>query len=600
MRRAVLGSVFRVLVGIAVIAGGSFAQTSAFGHPRLPSLAVTGVPQPPNIEFGDGYGGSLCSPGDINGDGVDDLIVGAPLAVENGLYTNGRIEAVDGATGGVIWAFTGTVPSQGLGSSLAVFPDFDGDLIADFVTTTTIAGRFHVRIYSSVSGPGGSTPSLLADVDAGSFNPPFFGIRITAAYPYRDTTGDGIPEVVVIGFPPPSIVPPQVGGDLIIDMVTGTIVATLPEPESSPFRFGAHGRAIVTDADLTGDGIPDLVIGRPAQGRNVLPYFPAGKVAAFDGVTFQPLWTTFGVAEYEQLGTSLLNVGDVNGDAVPDIVAGAAQVNPFAGYHYSGSIWLIDGATGMTLQVFQPLGPSMPPGIERFGTSLALLPAGPGYEDFGRLVVGCGSRAPTPGQLATVAVRLNVGSTGITPPLMGGLFVFQADGALVGPDNGGIVEIAQLNGDSSKDIVIGVSRGGSPSPKSGSVQIYRMQGAAPFGSGPPSTHTLTISSSIFHLIQALSVAGGTPGNVCFLGGSLARASAPLPVAGGQVLIDVFDPSFVLLPSPVPFDALGTAFFDLYPAYALPVNGRTWFAQALELSPAAPQGAFFSDGIELTF
>jgi hypothetical protein len=200
-----------------------------------------------------------------------------------------------------------------------------------------------------------------------------------------------------------------------------------------------------------------------------------------------------------------------------------------------------------------------------------------------------------------VAVRLNLGASGITQSSFGGtLFAFQADGAMVGPEHAGIVEIVNLNQDASDDVVIGVSRGTYPTAVAGSVQLYRMPGAAPFGSGPAATHTLTIASGPAFIIHDIIVTGGTPGNTCFLGGSLARAAAPLPIAGGEVLIDVFDPSFVLLPSPFPFNAQGSVFFQLGGAYALPISGMTWFTQALELSAAAPQGAFFSNGLEFTF
>jgi hypothetical protein len=303
---------------------------------------------------------------------------------------------------------------------------------------------------------------------------------------------------------------------------------------------------------------------------------------------------------FGNLGTSLLEIADVTGDGVPDLVAGAPHVYQSGSYNQSGSILLIDGATGGTLQVFQPFASTIPLGVERFGTSLALLPPTQANEAFGRLIVGCGS-ATTSGQRATVAVRLGIGAGGIiTQSIYGGtLFAFQADGAMVGPDHAGIVEIVRLNQDASDDVVIGVSRGAYPTTVGGSVQLYRMRGAAPFGSGPAATHTLTIQGSpSTHLFSFILVTGGTPGNGCLLGGSMARPAAPLPFAGGEVLIDVFDPSFVLLPSVSPFNALGSAIFGFEIAHLL--NGTTWFAQALELNAAAPQGVFFSNGLEFTF
>jgi hypothetical protein len=213
-----------------------------------------------------------------------------------------------------------------------------------------------------------------------------------------------------------------------------------------------------------------------------------------------------------------------------------------------------------------------------------------------RLLVGCGSANPTAGQPATVAVRLLLNPAGITVP-GGGAPSYQADGALVGPDHAGVVHIVRLNADASEDVVIGIARGTAGSLMSGSVHLYRMAGSSPFGSGPVATHTLGLL--VGSPFPTVIVTGGTPGNPCLLGASLSQASAPIPVAGGQVLIDVFDPSFVLLPSVFPFNPNGNAPFTLSAAYTLPLTGLTWFVQAVALDAAAPQGAFFSSGIGVT-
>jgi hypothetical protein len=75
-----------------------------------------------------GYGASMSGIGDFDGDGRDDYAIGAPQ-VNGG---NGRVTVYSGASGAVLLTLDGT-PGSAFGSALAGIGDFDGDGRADFV-----------------------------------------------------------------------------------------------------------------------------------------------------------------------------------------------------------------------------------------------------------------------------------------------------------------------------------------------------------------------------------------------------------------------------------------------------------------------------------
>lgn len=102
----------------------------------------------------DYFGTAVCGPGDLDGDGTPDVLVGAPNA-DAGATNNGQVTAFSGKTGGVIYgtAPVGAVSGVYFGMSIGKLGDVDGDSRADFVVGSPgTTNSESVRRFSGKSG----------------------------------------------------------------------------------------------------------------------------------------------------------------------------------------------------------------------------------------------------------------------------------------------------------------------------------------------------------------------------------------------------------------------------------------------------------------
>ncbi|MFG0318272.1 MAG: integrin alpha [Planctomycetota bacterium JB042] len=107
----------------------------------------------------DDFGDAMAGPGDVDGDGFVDLVVGAPQTVTAGGNHAGRVRVFSGFDGSVVHQLDGATGGQSLGEGVGSFGDFDADGHADLVVGApgdhgfaTWAGAVRV-----VSGKTGTT-----------------------------------------------------------------------------------------------------------------------------------------------------------------------------------------------------------------------------------------------------------------------------------------------------------------------------------------------------------------------------------------------------------------------------------------------------------
>ena len=216
------------------------------------------------LAFTPGFrGGVNVAAGDVDGDGYEDVIVGA------GEGGNPRVRVFSGLNGAELLSFFAYVPAFRGGVRVAA-ADFNLDGRAEIITAAGPGGGPRVRIFDGTGNPfvGAISNSFLA------FDPSFHGGVFVAA---GDIDGDGVPDVVA-GADADAGFGPHVKA---ISGNTGALILSF-FAYSASFRGGVR----VAVADVTGDGIADVITGAgPGGGPHVRSFSideqPSGPLASF-------------------------------------------------------------------------------------------------------------------------------------------------------------------------------------------------------------------------------------------------------------------------------------------------------------------------------
>jgi hypothetical protein len=138
----------------------------------------------------DGFGFSVASAGDVDADGHADLLVGA-LWDDAGAGESGSVAVWSGRTGAQIRLHAGSGAYDGLGTSLALVGDQDGDSLPDYAAGAVQGfppgNPGYVRVWSARTG---AVIHTIAGKSAGDW----FGFAVEAA---GDVNADGLPDLVV-------------------------------------------------------------------------------------------------------------------------------------------------------------------------------------------------------------------------------------------------------------------------------------------------------------------------------------------------------------------------------------------------------------------
>jgi hypothetical protein len=256
-----------------------------------------------HMEF---FGSRLAAIGDVNGDGVADLAIGAKRYSDT-LSLQGRVRVVSGVDGATLYTLVGTSNLQSLGSAVAAVGDADGDGVSDFAIGAEgdSGGGDRAGLVRVVRGQDGTT------IWERRGNQPIMALGSTAAGA-GDVDGDGRPDVLA-GAPFFSTNTTELG---LVRLYSGLDGSLLREwIGTGPItRFGV-GLAGGQDTDL--DGVPDVLIGSNAS------FDGPGRVLVMSASTGALIYGPVGQTNHDELGTALAWLGDLDGDGRAEFGGGA-------------------------------------------------------------------------------------------------------------------------------------------------------------------------------------------------------------------------------------------------------------------------------------
>ena len=387
IRRLVTQLLVLVLIGLIWLAWGPIAQAQGPGTVKShQKISDTGTGFIGYLDDQDVFGFDVADLGDVNGDGVSDLAAGARLDDDGGnrrgavwilfMNPNGTIKSfqkISDTQGG----FTGVLDNDDqFGGGVAGIGDWDGDGVPDLavgayrdddggtdrgaVWLLFLNSNGTVKSHQKISATQGNFGGTLSKNET-------FGKSITVI---GDIDNDTVPDLAVgAPFDDDTGTSAEPGAIWILFMNADGTVKGEQEISNTQGGFTGvlnngdfFGYDMVNLGDMDGDGVSDLAVGASrdddgGDGRGavwLLFMNSNGTVKGQQKISDTQGSFTGVLDDADQFGMSVTNLGDIDGDTIPDLAVGA-PIDGDGGGIYTGAIWILFMNANGTVKAHQKI-----------------------------------------------------------------------------------------------------------------------------------------------------------------------------------------------------------------------------------------------------